>query len=496
MKKVISLVLLFSLLVSLAACSGEGSENRDTERPDTQQGILPNDTEAPDVGLDFPEYGGRTVNILTQNENSFEHRWVVNEICVDELTGDQVNDAVYYRNAEVEKLLGVKIEETIQNNSDKLRESVNSGDSVYDIVAASSDRSISLVYNGLVQNLYGNGIERYLNTESPWWAQHWIDEAEINGQLYAITGDVSLSLSRFAMVMFYNKTMAKSLNLENPYEVVSSGRWTIDYVNEIISGVYVDVDGDKTVNGLDRFGIALTTDDNCDMFWSAFDMSLFAKGEDGWYEYDSDGKEKLAAAFDKVYTLIYECPDSYNAVNRAGLDEDMRDMFSLGNLLLAPMHLKYGESQHFRLMRDKYTVLPLPKYDEAQEDYYTFVQEQYSIFMVPQNASDPQLSGVLLEAMAAQSYKTLRPTYYDSVLKGKYTRDEETRQIVDMVMSNVKLDASFIYGSVSFNMGKKVFSELFGEKNKNFETKFSTYERLIPIVLGDFKKEFEDRAAD
>ena len=40
-------------------------------------------------------------------------------------------------------------------------------------------------------------------------------------------------------------------------------------------------------------------------------------------------------------------------------------------------------SDQLRDMRDEYGILPFPKYDEAQDGYYTTVNDNYSQIMIP-----------------------------------------------------------------------------------------------------------------
>lgn len=62
------------------------------------------------------------------------------------------------------------IKQTVKNDDNELEEAVNSGDTAFDIVALPSDVGVQFIQDGLMYDLYGNGIEKYLNTESPWWA--------------------------------------------------------------------------------------------------------------------------------------------------------------------------------------------------------------------------------------------------------------------------------------------------------------------------------------
>ncbi|MBR4881882.1 MAG: hypothetical protein IKU19_08100, partial [Clostridia bacterium] len=274
-----------------------------------------------------------------------------------------------------------------------------------------------MVTQGLMYDLYDNGIDTYLDSSKPWWSQYWLEQAEMGDKLYCITGAPALSLTRLMFVMYYNKDLAANLGLEDMYTVVEDGRWTIDYLNDLILDMYNDNNGDSLRDVEDTYGLAINHYENCDMFWSAFDMTMIAKDEDGWFEFDGSDKEKLSTAFDKVFYLIRENPGTYDTGSTDGFDV-ARNMFASGNLLFAALHLRYAESLEFRNMQDEYGILPVPKYDERQDNYYTYAHDQYSVFMVPKTVADPELSGAVLETMAYESYRTVQPTYSDMVLKG------------------------------------------------------------------------------
>ena len=75
--------------------------------------------------------------------------------------------------------------------------------------------------------------------------------------------------------------------------------------------------------------------------------------------------------------------------------------------------------------------LPIPKYDEKQKEYYSYVHDQYSVFFIPSTATDLEMTSAVLEMMAYENFKNVLPVYYDLVLKGRYANDPQSRQMLD-----------------------------------------------------------------
>ena len=127
----------------------------------------------------------------------------------------------------------------------------------------------------------------------------------------------------------------------------------------------------------------------------------------------------------------------------------MSNLFTAGNVGTATLRLGSVETDQFINMQDKYGVIPMPKYDETQDKYYTFLHDQFtSIGITSVHANDDetvQMLGAVLEAMALESYKTVAPAYYEVALKGRYLDDPESWRMLDMIYENVKVDAGVLY---------------------------------------------------
>ena len=94
-----------------------------------------------------------------------------------------------------------------------------------------------------------------------------------------------------------------------------------------------------------------------------------------------------------------------------------------------------------RNMSDEFGVLPLPKYDEAQEHYYapSFGSEISTLLKtLPQERMENVV--ILLDALAYDTNKSIIPEYKEVLLKTKYARDNESEDMIDIVIDSVSFE--------------------------------------------------------
>ena len=73
-------------------------------------------------------------------------------------------------------------------------------------------------------------------------------------------------------------------------------------------------------------------------------------------------------------------------------------------------------------METDFGIIPYPLYDENQEDYHTQVADCSTMFALPADCRDTSFAGAVLEAIAAESYRSVTPAYFEVALNEKYTR--------------------------------------------------------------------------
>ena len=144
-------------------------------------------------------------------------------------------------------------------------------------------------------------------------------------------------------------------------------------------------------------------------------------------------------------------------------------------------------------MEDNYSILPYPKWDTAQEIYFTNADDKFQVFSIPTTAPDPEYIGTIFEAMSAESYRSVYPTYYDVALKGKYSSDPTTAEMIDLIMSGRKFEFSFQFGKDHFLRMPYLFRDLLLTPSLKIASKWATVEKHVNKTRDKFYALFEDQ---
>ena len=93
-------------------------------------------------------------------------------------------------------------------------------------------------------------------------------------------------------------------------------------------------------------------------------------------------------------------------------------------------------------------ILPLPKYNKEQENYYsnvsTFPVPGYAISIY---AKDKDLSALVLSALSEASEGTLNEAYYEKLLKRRRFTDEDSSEMLDIIFENRVYDLGVVFSN-------------------------------------------------
>lgn len=449
MKKIRFLSAMLALLMaggSLAACANEGDPtqtNGQTYWSGTEEESALKDNLPDDLFYDDDE-----ITIISR----YVEGWTSGEIAVEGLKSESVNDAVFERNKKVEERLGVKIISIEDSTSgadavvNKVALAVKGGNKEYDVMAAPCYTTLPETLNGTFVNLRAT---EYLDFDKPWWTQGFNAAALHKDTQYALLGSMLLSMYRFGFVTVFNKDIFTDANQPFLYEYVENGSWTLDKQASLVPLLYKENgDGIRDDNG-DIYGFVSSNETSIDAYWSACKLDIITTTPEGEYEFVLD-MERLHGVTDKLLQLFYETNGGtrYFALKEADAEQkDIRKMFANGFAAMASLRMLELENSEMRSMEQEYGVVPIPKYDEAQDGYATLLHDQFTVVCIPVTVTDERLDEVtaVLEAMSSASYQIVKPAYYETTLRTTIAQDPQSADMMDIITDNVYIDPGIIY---------------------------------------------------
>lgn len=465
-------ILLALLMLTSTACGGENEPVETTSGADDTT-TLEESTTAPDLMADLPtgSYDGYEFRILGPSAGTY----LYTDVVVEESNGEPVNDAIYKRNAQVEEELGIKLVYTDVNVNDitnTFRTAVLAGDDDFDAAFDQSLRIGAAAAGGVYYNIKDIGG---INLSKPWWDSTTAEQYEIDGKLWLVQGDLNYQYLYNMWSVFANQKLVTDHNLENLYDVVLDGRWTLDKMSEYCRAVMQDLNGD---------GIYTLTDDICGLSSnsSSYLALLHGAGEQLIAKEDNvpvfkGVTDRFSGVYDKILAMVgdggvFTDYGSMSNTERFGLFASDKFLFSL---------MMVGSSEHLREMQADFAVLPLPKFDESQEDYISYVGPSVMNLCLPVNLKDADRTGTILENLCARSYGTIREAYFETTLQSKFLRDEHSVKMLDLIYNNITAELGYVYGFAGIQT--TYMNAL--KSGKGIASEFASVESAVKTAISD-----------
>lgn len=462
---ILLLILSFSYLLSCTSDTGadvavtEGVTETETAVAETE--LLP---ELPDQ-----DFGGEEIRFLVRSE-VFHWYWSSKEICSEKENGEVINDAVFARNIWVEDTYNCRIGEHRSDNPiNDANKAVNAGDDVYDVFMINMQENSGLAQKGGLSDF--KKME-YIDLDKPWWDARASASLSIGDKLFWTLGDINIMDNDSVWSNLFNKKVVADFNLEDPYKLVRDNQWTLSKMYEQAKAVVTDIDGDGAIGINDRVGHLSETSNTYGMFIGAGE-SIAKKNADDLPYLSMDG-ERAAGVIHEILNLMLDTETTLLADNYTGKyanpwDELTRPMFMENRGLFYTIGL--GTVTLLRNMDSDFGILPIPKYDGAQTEYYHYVHPwSASTVSVPSVNGNISFTGFILEAMAAKSMYTLTPAYYEITLTNKVMRDTDSEEMLDIILGSLAYD----FGAV-FNWGgtTDIFAQLTNQKSYEYASAYA-----------------------
>ncbi len=462
MKKIIAwlclVVLLSATVLTAVSCRDEGGK-RPSQTSDsvTENGLLSHIPES--------DFDGYKFKVLSRAGEAYTR-----EIFDDGSSAENINSAVFRRNSMIYDMYGVEIvlltvdspDDTVMSN--EIRRSIQATDMAYDFILMHSLSGCELAAGGF---LYDWNALPYLDYDREWWNSDIIEALSVGDSLYVASNDMTLHSMEYAWGMVYNTDLAADLELSyDVAEMVRNKEWTLENVSNITIPISHDLNGDLAMTADDRYGFGYN-------WWGATIAMMYGANQPVTMR-DSEGyptlsfnTEKTISILEKLFALTYT-NDSCMSAHSVG---QVYPAFEEDRILLSAIVI--GELEGFRDMTSDFLILPIPMYDENQEKYLSLVDGHANIMCIPSYINNPQLHGVVLEALAALSHELVLPEYYDTTLMYKHARDDDSREMLGIIMDGRTYDFGYLYdlGGMPF-----ITYQLISGRSMNFSSAYAANE--------------------
>lgn len=443
---VMSVLLIVCTLLTLASCGGNKDNGDDGEVIDKPW----IDT----LGEHNLDYTVKFAVSEAQDGDTFHKR----SIMAEEDTGDSVDAAIFARNKAIEARFNCTIEltyYTVENLSTALSSELMSGGEAYDVIAARQYDDIALCSKGyLVDIAKDEEVKPYIqwqDNEFPYWGERYIDGMSYKGQVYWLAGDLCLRYTGGFYCTFVNATVYEQYLKESEgsiYDIVRDKKWTIDKMEQFANAAATVEDAtiDEILASGGITGIAMPIWDNTNGWAVAAGVNFSEKNRDGSVKLTFNNKNTTLDSFYSKYMKLIESAGVTDVVG-GGYDVAFQAFMS-DNALMVPGRLNQAEV-YLREMTSPYYIVPCPLLAEGQE-YRSSVHDAINIYGISAGSQDKKATAIVLEALCAESYRSVRPRYYDDALKFKYTTDMDSADMIDIISESAYIDFVLVWAFTDY----------------------------------------------
>ena len=445
LRSIALLLCLFTLLGVLAACGdNDGKDDGTTTKQNAPGGDNQTPGEPENIyGIpDSVDYKEQTVKVLAwkDGKNLFPEQMV---------EGESFDNDVYLRDREIEDFLGIKFDITKKHshmnssNTDgtELYKMAQDSEEQFDVICCYSLFPSYMVLDGLLTDL---NAQTYPNTEMPWYADD-IQEWSIRDRLFFVANNSSICNILATHVIFANARRINGKGLENIEEVVISGRWTLEkmkeysrhWESEALNNIEVDYPTEDVV-GLETnvYGTFWCHRTDVDAFFYGAGLKASRRDADGeptFAYFNKTDNEIIDGFVDEVLDLM-KSPECY-----VGPYYNKEYTYLPLKNKLAVFYTGMLDRYIYLDADDTYSVIPYPKMEEGQS-YASIQDSAFDTWCIPGNATDFELSGMVIDAISATDYHVIAPKFFDNDFKYRYSSSENGVKIFDLIRSSMVCD--------------------------------------------------------
>lgn len=416
------------------------------------------ETEATEFMKDLSgkKYDGGTFQIATAGKNL---------VSPTDNTPDVISQDMKERNAAVERALEISIISKNVNPDTMLNEikAANLSGSYYaDAVMIPQKYIGAYVTGGALINL--RSLPGFDYTGG-YLYQTGVSAGTGGDDIYAIAGYASLDPESLSCV-YFNKDIVSKLGLASPYELVKNGEWTADKFIEYGSGVK-NLDGTYYSYGAQNVSPYIS-----DLFYFAFGGRLVTSTV-GYFPSVALNGEAPAATVSKVSSVV-------NMEKAFGSSLESINAFKEGKMLFLVDRVSTMKS--IADTSFDWGVLPLPKLNKEQSDYYSLAYYGDALFFGGlSTAPDYGEVADVITALNIMAYGYSNDSFVTNC-SYYYLRDNVSMDMLSAVLAHPVYDFAYSFGEINSYVSNGTFMAV-----RNTVTGISSLQRYLDMYNGLFE---------
>ena len=452
MKKTIAILLLLCMLVAAFASCGDEKDST-TQAGDNTVANTPQD-DLPNVDMNEFELG-----ILTYDNEWFN--WAEVAMAVENPDENVVTQAIFRRNSYLEERFNCFLNITTESNIDKtyIENLTLSGDTT-------SGVDIIMYYDKWVMASASSFRDwddvNYIDLSQDYWNPGITQMFDINNYQVATSGVFSLGMLSRTETMLFNKDMYTNYYsttdeyYASVYDYIYKDEWTLEKLYELGEGVLSSTD--DVWDAKDQYGISASKKELYTSLMIGSEIRFVQQNEDGTPKYTLSSDTSAVDKLQKLLELNKDNQIHYDTSKDAHYANP--ELFFEGGNTLFGVRVLYDIPTARGLMKSDFGILPIPKYDSAQKEYYSACfGGDVACLLKTVADEDLEYIGILMEAMAIHSQNNLIPKYKEDLLKTRYAVDPDSSRMLDIIFSTTFSDmgVTVLEDTVSMYLIKQVY---------------------------------------
>jgi len=438
-RNVLALLLIVCFVLPLCVACGNGGKASGSESDAYETEIAVGNEYDPKIpAVDYQEYEFVFLSAERQSD-PYSSKYLVSE----GETNDLILDAVYRRNVVLEDKYNITFGQVESTNAQAdVRAQVMSGTTEFDAIRIRGAYLANLAREKLLYNL--NDLE-WIDMDKPYWDQNAKKDLAVGNALYFTNCDINTAM---AYGIVFNKQLIEDYQLTSPYEYIANNNWTLDTFGQLVKSVSMDQNNDGFFNEEDRYGTTFEHHNAMALLYSS-GIRATTQDETG-YPTLTLMSDKTVSAYEKIKEIFNDPMYSYCLTCSKMDPHGFIHRFSYARYLFTQDYYLFhvfapDGIEVFADMEHEFGIVPLPKYDSAQDRYYSMMSNWTCMIGCPAVLKDPDRTGRIMEDLNYYSSVIVTPEWFNTMLSRKYTRDDESETNLQIIKDTAVYDMALYF---------------------------------------------------